>query len=46
MKLLFSNGLFRMKKNDYIPIPINKNKTAKFIGYSSMVMPANDINKL
>ena len=46
MKLLFSNGLFRMKKNDYIPIPINKNKTAKFIGYSSMVMPANNINKL
>ena len=51
MKLIFSNGLYRMKSNNYIPSNItkyNKNiyNNKKFNGYNSMVMPANDINKI
>ena len=41
MKLLFTNGIFRMKSYDAKNIMNNKNK--KFNGYTSMVMPPNNL---
>ena len=41
MKLLFTNGIFKMKNFDTKNIMNNKNK--KFNGYTTMVMPPNNL---